>query len=94
MIGGRRCIAIRHPSNRLALLCRGQASGRGHATALLDGCWAASEPIDSLTTEASQLSRPLLEKRGWRLIAPEHITIAGVPFERYQMAFSLRHVHS
>ena len=89
--------AIRYPSNRLALLyCRGRASGRGHATALLDRleAEAASEPIDSLTTEASQLSRPLLEKRGWRLIAPEHITIAGVSFERYQMSLSLRHEHS
>ena len=90
--GAGEAFAIRHPADRLALLyCRGRAAGQGHATALLDRLEAdaASEQIDCLTTEASQLSRPLLEQRGWRLIAPEHITIAGVLFERYRMAISL-----
>ena len=89
--------AMRYPKDRIALLyCRGRAARQGHGTALLnrleadawqDGCLR-------ITTEASQLSRPLLERRGWRLIAPETITIAGVAFERYRMERLLRHSQS
>ena len=89
--------ALRYPSDRLALLyCRGRSAGRGHATALLNRveAEAALQHIPVLHTEASQLSRPLLERRGWRLVAPEFITIAGVSFERYRMAISLRQEHS
>ena len=84
--------AIRYPSDRLALLyCRGRSAGCGHATALLNRLEADAlrERISVLHTEASQLSRPLLERRGWRLVAPEFITIAGVSFERYRMAITL-----
>ena len=51
---------------------------------------AQAEGVERLCTEASQLSRPLLERRGWRVVAPEIIAIAGVPFERYRMDKPLR----
>ena len=85
--------AIRHPQDRLSLLyCRGSASRKGHGTALLEQIEgeAQLEGVDRLRTEASQLSRPLLESRGWRVVAPETISIGGVPFERYRMDKPLR----
>ena len=51
---------------------------------------AKAEGVDHLFTEASQLSRPLLERRGWRVMAAETIAIAGVPFVRYRMDKPLR----
>lgn len=89
--------AMREPRDRLSLLyCRGEASGRGHATALLRQIEmdAAAEGVASLRTEASQLSRPLLERRGWTLVGPETISIGGVAFERYRMDKPLRQVRS
>jgi hypothetical protein len=41
--------------------------------------------IQRLLTEASLLSRPMLEQKGWTVIAPEPFMIAGVPFVRFQM---------
>ena len=85
--------AIRYPEDRLALLyCRGRAARQGHARALLDQIEAdaRAQGIASLRTEASQLSRPLLQRRGWRLVAPETIAIGGSPFERYSMVKPLR----
>ena len=85
--------AIRHPQDRLSLLyCRGSASRQGHGTALLERIEgeAQLEGVDRLRTEASQLSRPVLESRGWRVVAPETISIGGVPFERYRMDKPLR----
>ena len=86
--GGDAAFAIRHPRDRLALLyCRGRAARQGHGKALLDRIEAdaIADGVTCLRTEASQFSRPLFERRGWRLVAPETITIAGVPFERYRM---------
>ena len=86
--GGDAAFAIRYPPDRLALLyCRGRAARQGHGKALLDRIEAdaMANGVTCLRTEASQFSRPLFERRGWRLIAPETITIAGVPFERYRM---------
>ena len=48
----------------------------------------------SLRTEASQFSRPLFERYGWRVVAPETITIAGVSFERYLMHKALGKLRS
>ena len=91
--GAGEAFAIRYPDDRLALLyCRGQAARRGHGTALLQRIEldAQQAGVDRLTTEASQLSRPLLERCGWQLIEPETIAIGGVLFERYRMAKFLR----
>jgi GNAT superfamily N-acetyltransferase len=80
--------AIREPRDRLSLLyCRGRACRQGHGRALLDQIEADArhEGVERLRTEASQLSRPLLERCGWRVQAPETISIGGVPFKRYRM---------
>ena len=89
--------AVRYPAARLALLyCRGRSAGQGHASALLkqieQDAW--DQGVERLATEASAMSRPLLLRRGWKLIAPETIKIAGVIFERYRMEKLLRHVWS
>ena len=87
-ISGEDAFAIRHPPDRLALLyCRGCAARQGHGRALLGRIEAdaVAEGVTCLRTEASQFSRPLFERCGWRVVAPEIITIAGVPFERYRM---------
>ena len=50
---------------------------------------ARLEGLRLLRTEASQLSRPLLERRGWQVVAPEVVVLAGVSFERWRMIRSL-----
>ena len=80
--------AIRYPANRLSMLyCRGRSSRQGHGSALLQAIEndAQRTGIQRLLTEASFISRPLLEQRGWSVIAPEPFMIAGVPFIRFQM---------
>ena len=84
--------AIRYPSNRLSMLyCRGRSSRQGHGTALVQAieCDAQRMGIKRLKTEASLLSLPILEQRGWMMITPEPFTIAGVPFVRFQMEKTL-----
>lgn len=84
--------AIRHPANRLSMLyCRGRSSRQGHGSALLQAIEGDAQQagIRRLQTEASLLSRPMLERRGWTVIAPEPFTIAGVPFVRFKMQKAL-----
>ena len=84
--------ALRYPANRLSMLyCRGGSSRQGHGSALLQAieCDAQRMGIKQLQTEASLLSRPMLEQRGWMMIAPQPFTIAGVPFVRFQMEKTL-----
>ncbi len=80
--------ALLDPIDRLSLLyCRGRSSRQGRATALL----AALEGIAlergrrRLRTEASQLSRPLLERLGWQVEGEEEVLFAGVLFRRWRM---------
>ncbi len=80
--------AIRHPSNHLDLLyCRGRSSRKGYATKLLKKIEldARHDCIETLFTEASLLSYPLLLRSGWRFQSSEKIKIAGVGFLRYLM---------
>ena len=89
--------AIRDPRDRLSLLyCRGREARRGHGSALLAQIEddARADGLERLRTEASQLSRPLLERRGWLVLASESITIGGGPFERYRMERLLRQPRS
>jgi putative acetyltransferase len=79
---------ILHPPDRLALLyCRGRASrqGRGSAILLTLEEHARLQGVERLRTEASQLSRPLLERRGWRVEAEETVLFAGAWFQRWRM---------
>ena len=90
--GADEAFALRYPRDRLALLyCCGRAARQGHASMLLNQIEAdaRADGVAELRTEASQLSCPLLQRRGWRVVAPESISIAGVPFERYRMVKSL-----
>ena len=85
--------ALRDPPDRLSLLyCRGRSSRQGRATDLLQAVEtsAIAEGHVRLRTEASQFSRPLLERRGWTVEAPEVVVLAGVSFERWRMVKSLR----
>ena len=80
--------ALLDPPDRLALLyCRGRSSRQGRATALLQALQshAFSQGVGQLRTEASQLSRPLLERQGWRLEAEETAWYDGVAFQRWRM---------
>ncbi|MEB3320742.1 MAG: GNAT family N-acetyltransferase [Cyanobium sp.] len=79
---------ILHPLDRLSLLyCRGRAGRQGRASAILVALerHAQQRGILRLRTEASQLSRPLLERRGWQVEAEETVLFAGVWFQRWRM---------
>lgn len=84
--------ALLDPIDRLSLLyCRGRSSRKGLATLLvqtLEG-HARRAGQTRLRTEASQLSRPLLERLGWRVEEEETILFAGEPFLRWRMATTL-----
>ena len=84
--------ALLDPIDRLSLLyCRGRASRQGRATALLRAIEdrARQQGCACLRTEASQLSRPLLEREGWRVDAEEEVIFAGVRFLRWRMSKDL-----
>jgi putative acetyltransferase len=76
------------PPDRLALLyCRGRSSRQGRATALLRALQrqAHLQGQHRLRTEASQLSRPLLEREGWQVEAEETAFYGAVAFQRWRM---------
>ena len=84
--------ALLDPVDRLALLyCRGRSSRQGRAGALLEALeqHARSQGVKRLRTEASQLSRPLLERRGWQVDAEETVILGGVSFLRWRMGKDL-----
>lgn len=73
---------------RLALLyCRGHCARQGRAQTLLMELEAEARRWQCrlLRTEASQLSRPLLLRHGWRIERQERLIFAGQPFERWRM---------
>jgi GNAT superfamily N-acetyltransferase len=81
--------ALLDPPDRLALLyCRGRSSRRGLATRLVRSLeqHARTEGHGRLRTEASRLSRPLLERLGWTVDGQEEILFAGEPFVRWRMS--------
>jgi putative acetyltransferase len=83
---------ILHPEDRLALLyCRGRSNRQGRAGAILSALeqQAGNQGVKRLRTEASQLSRPLLERRGWQVDAEETVLFAGIPFVRWRMVKEL-----
>jgi len=76
------------PPDRLALLyCRGRSARQGRASALLAALegHARVQGYRRLRTEASQLSRPLLERKGWLMEAEETAFYADVAFLRWRM---------
>jgi putative acetyltransferase len=88
--------ALLEPADRLSLLyCRARSSRRGLATALLTTLQrhARSHGQTHLRTEASRLSRPLLERLGWRVDGEEEILFAGERFVRWRMSTRLSPPH-
>jgi len=84
--------ALLDPPDRLSLLyCRGRSCRQGRATALLEALQlhALARGCRRLRTEASQLSRPLLERQGWRVEAEETVFYDGVAFLRWRMVRDL-----
>ncbi|KEF42005.1 MAG: GNAT family acetyltransferase [Cyanobium sp. CACIAM 14] len=84
--------ALLDPPDRLALLyCRGRSSRQGRGSCLLEALerHARAEGVRRLRTEASQLSRPLLERRGWRVDAEETVHFSDVAFARWRMGKDL-----
>jgi putative acetyltransferase len=69
------------PSNR----------GQGIATRLLSHLLneAKSRHLTTLTTAASELSRPLFEKFGFQVRDVEHTVFKDIPFDRYAMQASI-----
>lgn len=64
------------------------ARPQGVASALYDSVLDAARGLGlgRLTTDASRLARPFLEKRGWQVTGRECATRNGVPLERFGMA--------
>jgi putative acetyltransferase len=90
--GSIEAFALLDPLDRLSLLyCRGRSCRQGRGSALLQALQdhARTAGVTRLRTEASQLSRPLLQRRGWRLEAEETVLYGGVPFQRWRMWCSL-----
>jgi hypothetical protein len=86
--GSIEAFGLLHPQDRLALLyCRGRACRQGRASAILRALerHARSQGQRRLRTEASQLSRPLLERRGWQVEAEETVLFGGAWFRRWRM---------
>ena len=86
--GSIEAFAVLEPGHRLSLLyCRGRSSRQGRANALMDRLeqHARASGCSQLHTEASQLSRPLLQRRGWLTAATEDVIFAGLPFQRWRM---------
>jgi hypothetical protein len=87
---------VLHPDDRLALLyCRGRACRQGRASAILRALEdrARNRGQERLRTEASQLSRPLLERHGWQVEAEETVRFAGAWFLRWRMIRLLDPLH-
>ena len=85
--------AVLDPIDRLSLLyCDGRFSRQGRAAALVAAAEAHASGcgMGQLRTEASQLSRPLLLRRGWHIEAEETVLFAGVGFVRWRMIKDLR----
>ncbi|MFM7237804.1 MAG: GNAT family N-acetyltransferase [Cyanobium sp.] len=90
--GSVEAFALLHPDDRLALLyCRARSSRRGLASQLVLALEERARSMGQtrLRTEASQLSRPLLERLGWTVEEEERILFAGESFLRWRMSRTL-----
>ena len=84
--------ALLDPADRLSLLyCRGRSCRQGRSRQLVERLeqHARHCGIRRLRTEASQLSRPLLERIGWQVESEERLIFAGAAFVRWRMIRSL-----
>lgn len=69
------------------LYCRPEASGTGVASHLVDELLAHAETagMTRLYVEASELARPLLERRGFTVVRRRDFTLREVPIHNYAM---------
>ncbi len=77
-----------NPSDHIALLyCRAQYARRGCASAVLEAleARAAAEGAVRIGTEASAVSRPLFEIKGYRVVETEKPVRHGIEFLRFRM---------
>lgn len=89
--------ATLHPDDHLALLyVLGDHAGRGIAGRLCEDIEkeAIRRGVDCLRTDASVLSRPVFEQRGYRLVEQELIERGNLKFTRFIMEKSLSSSHS
>lgn len=73
------------------LYCRPDAARTGVAPALLDELIlrAAAQNIPRLYVEASELARPLFERKGFGLLRRRDFSLRGVPIHNYEMEMAL-----
>ena len=89
--------AVREPADRLALLyCRPDQQRCGHGRALIEAVeeQARREGRQRLSTEASLVSQPLLERLGWQRSWQEELMINGVLFRRFRLQKPLQPILS
>ena len=87
-VGVIEAFALLDPIDRLSLLyCRGRSCRQGRGRRLVQALEAEAQRrhCRRLRTEASQLSRALLLRLGWRIEAEEQLIFAGQPFRRWRM---------
>lgn len=85
--------ATLHPDDHLALLyVLGDHAGRGIAGRLCADIEqeASRRGVECLRTDASLLSRPVFEQRGYRLVQQEQIEKEDIEFTRFIMEKALR----
>ena len=76
------------PMDYLAFLyCASDHCRRGYASRLYDvlESYAISAGSSFITTHASEFSRPVFERKGFRLVEIEHVIRSDVRFDRYVM---------
>ncbi len=81
------------PDDHLAFLyCKGEFSRKGIGSDIYDDleAHASRTGVQRLFTEASRISRPFFEKKGFRIVEVETATRCGVEFERFRMENILR----
>jgi len=73
------------------VFCAPEAAGQGIASRLYDAVEAAAraQEIRSLFTEASELARRLLERKGFVVVERQDLMVRGVAIHNYRMAKAL-----
>ncbi len=77
------------PDDHIAFIyCASAYARRGIASAIYDRleAHALTRGVTILTTDASRISRPFFEEKGFKVIEIEHAIRLGVPFERFRMS--------
>jgi putative acetyltransferase len=74
------------------LYCHPHAAGRGLAGALVDELTrrAAAQGLERLYVEASELARPVLERKGFGVLHRRDFEVRGVAIHNYAMELRLR----